>query len=390
MTMATSSKFTAHDLAVDRQLAEIALGFRFLLDVTPVNTVVAREDFLAGTAEAPEFLYRPLEDDPAISRDRLAAVGSEAVDDPALGQLVRAKQRELSLQLDMLSARDSAEFRFMSIELYGAVTSGLLEQARHLLSSVDAVHGVAHRWLDAYAFAEAAERELDYYRAVDSDISAHVEIRDDCSEIMVTNGILLVPVSARVSEARTNAILAHEIGTHVLTYVNGAAQPLRLLAAGLAGYEETQEGLALIAEHLVGGLTAARLRQIAARVVAVQLMVAGATFRAVHERLCGEEFTPVSAFAITMRAFRSGGLTKDAVYLRGLAALLAHLGAGGSLDALWLGKVPLTEAHLVQSMHDGGALNEPRLRPRYLADTEPHQRLEALRSPSSVVDLVVR
>ena len=39
-----------------------------------------------------------------------------------------------------------------------------------------------------------------------------------------------------------------------------------------------------------------------------------------------------------MRVFRSGGMTKDAIYLRGLVELLEHLGAGGSLDPLWLGK----------------------------------------------------
>ena len=74
---------------------------------------------------------------------------------------------------------------------------------------------------------------------------------------MVANGVLLVPASASVPELRAEALLQHEVGTHALTYTNGSAQPLRLLAAGLAGYEGTQEGLALLAEHLVGGFGAA-------------------------------------------------------------------------------------------------------------------------------------
>ncbi len=40
------------------------------------------------------------------------------------------------------------------------------------------------------------------------------------------------------------------------------------MAIGLAGYEETQEGLAVLAEFLVGGLSPHRLRQLAVRVVA--------------------------------------------------------------------------------------------------------------------------
>ena len=138
-----------------------------------------------------------------------------------------------------------------------------------------------------------------------------------------------------------HALLQHEIGTHVVTHVNGSHQPLRLLGAGLAGYDETQEGMAVFAEYLVGGLTARRLRQLAARVVAVHQMVEGVSFRRVHDDLVGSGVPPVEAFTITMRVFRSGGLTKDAVYLRGLQDVLAYVGSGGRLDVLWLGKMPL-------------------------------------------------
>jgi hypothetical protein len=48
-----------------------------------------------------------------------------------------------------------------------------------------------------------------------------------------------------------------------LTYFNGDAQA-RYRRNGLAGYEGIQEGLAVL-EYLVGGMTAARLRLIAAR-----------------------------------------------------------------------------------------------------------------------------
>ena len=81
------------------------------------------------------------------------------------------------------------------------------------------------------------------------------------------------------------ALLHHEVGTHVVTHVNGAHQPLHILASGLAGHDETQEGLAVLAEHLVGGLTAGRLRQLAARVVAVHQMVERASFEDVHAEL---------------------------------------------------------------------------------------------------------
>ena len=66
---------------------------------------------------------------------------------------------------------------------------------------------------------------------------------------------------------------------HLLTYFNGSAQGLRLFRSGLAGYEGVQEGLAVLAEYLVGGMTIARLRLIAARVVACAAMLGGRVFR---------------------------------------------------------------------------------------------------------------
>ena len=184
------------------------------------------------------------------------------------------------------------------------------------------------------------------------------------------------------------ALLQHEIGTHVVTFVNGKNQPLRLFAAGLAGYEETQEGLAVLAEHLVGGLSAARLRQVAARTVAVHQMVEGASFADVHRVLIGYGVPQVPAFTIAARVFRSGGLTKDAVYMRGLIDLISHLTAGGNLEVLWLGKMALADAPLVEQLMSRGLLHEPVLRPRYLDDPAAQARLRQAGAVASLVDLI--
>jgi uncharacterized protein (TIGR02421 family) len=168
--------------------------------------------------------------------------------------------------------------------------------------------------------------------------------------------------------------------------VNGCDQPVRLLA-GLAGYDETQEGLALLAEHLVDGLTVTRLRQLAARVRAVESMLGGASFRDTHAMVEGLGFSATAAFATTARAYRGGGLTKDAVYLRGLIELLGHVAAGRSLDVLLLGKMPLAAVPLVEQLRDRGALRAPTLSPRYLTLSEARARLAAIDEHTTVADL---
>ena len=115
-----TTTLSASDLAVDRELSDIAGGFRFLLDLTPVNLDRARAEFLAdGTP--PRFCYRPAEDDTEVFRTRLAAVAVDDAHDPTLADLLRAKRRELELQLRMLERRGSSDFLALSIELYGAV-----------------------------------------------------------------------------------------------------------------------------------------------------------------------------------------------------------------------------------------------------------------------------
>jgi uncharacterized protein (TIGR02421 family) len=377
----------ATDLAVDRALADIASSFRFLLDVTPIDLVHARTDFLR-TGRVPDFEYRPLPDDPELTTTRLTDVPINDVEDPTVGSLLQEKQRELLLMLQMLACRGSAEFLSLSIEAYGAVAPDLLHQAQDIIRGVAPSAPDTGPWLDAHAFAQLAQSELDRYRAFAPDIESHVEVRDGSTGVMVSNGDVLVAPTARISAARADALLHHEVGTHVVTYVNGAHQQLRTLGGGLAGHEETQEGLAVLAEYLAGGLTANRLRQLAARVIAVHEMICGTEFPAVHRGLVDVGVPTEQAFSITVRVFRSGGLTKDAVYLRGLHELVGYLGAGRSLDTLWLGKMPLSAVPLVDQLHQRGVLTDPLLVPRYLDLPGARARLANLHQVDSLTSLI--
>lgn len=370
----------AEDLAVDRELASIGESFRLLVDLTPTNVEEEKKAFLASPTGSPHFVYRDLEDLPEVIGARLGKVDVAPVKDPILAHLFGAKRRELSLQLEMLSARDSSDFLSLSTELYGSVPPLLEQQARQILSQVAASRTRGRR-LGAEAFARKATAEIDHYRTLNADLVVRIEIRDDISGIMVANGDLLVAITAKVEPSRLVGVLAHEIGTHVLTYFNGSRQPLKLLAAGLAGYEETQEGLALIAEALVGGLTNERLRQVAARVVAVHRLIHGASFTETHSELVHDfDYTPGAAFNIVMRVYRGGGLTKDAIYLRGLQALVEYLAGGKTLTPLWLGKLPLVDLALLEDLAAKEVLHAPALLPRFFEDPLAQERLRNVAS----------
>lgn len=371
-----SSSLVVSDLTIEHELAQVAESFRFILDVTPTNVEENRAGFLSGERHDVLFTYRELEDNPDVIAAALAAIDVDEVEDLPLRHLLRAKHREIELQLDMLCARDTPRFLPLSIELYGAVEPALLERARTVLDQVRVPANDGEGRIDAAGFAELAEIELAHYRAIDPDIGVHVEIRPDVTGVMVSGLELLVGAATNVHPSRVHALLQHEVGTHLLTHVNGSYQPIKIMAIGLAGYEETQEGLAVFAEFLVGGLSPFRLRQLAARVIAVDRMVAGDTFEEVHRLVVNFGFSPTSAFTTTMRVFRSGGFTKDAIYLRGLVNLLEHVVGGGSLDHLWLGKLSLEDLPRVDELVQRGVLDGPKLVPRYLDDPAAVSRLE--------------
>ncbi len=193
----------------------------------------------------------------------------------------------------------------------------------------------------------------------------------------------------KVPLSRVDALIAHEVGTHIVTYVNGRAQPFRQLAIGLPGYDELQEGFAVFAEYLAGGFSRPRLRLLAARVLAARRMLDGADFVEVFRELDrAHDFAQRTAFSVTMRVFRGGGLTKDVVYLRGLARVLNYLREGGSLEPLLIGKLGPDHIPIIEELQWRKVLRPPPLRPRYLDDPDALERLQHTRRGVTVLDLV--
>ncbi len=214
-------------------------------------------------------------------------------------------------------------------------------------------------------------------------------MRDDITGLMVSCGALLVSSQMRIPASRAEALIQHEVGTHVLTYHNGRAQRFRQLYVGLAGYDALQEGLAVLAEYLVDGLSRPRLRLLAGRVVAARLLLDGAGFADTYHTLTeAHEFPKRTSFLMTMRTYRAGGLTKDAVYLRGLCQILDHLGSGGELEPLFIGKIAAQHIPIVRELQWRGVLRDPPLVPSYMRRPDALARLETLRQGISPIDLV--
>ncbi len=376
----------------DRILAETASSYEFLLQLTPINIEQAWSAFKRGRYDRqPALHYRPQPIDPAILKRQLYRAPVEKIEDPALAIIFRQRLNEIDRQITLLQDRNTKRFLPESVQLYGSVDDSLHEVALDLLRRISprSREGSGKLQLDAEAFAERAYQEIDYLRDQWPEVAANVELRPDVAGLLVSRGNLLVSSRTRIPASRVEALIQHEVGTHVLTYHNGRAQRLTLLSAGFAGYDALQEGLAVLSEYLTGGLSKPRLRLLAGRVVAARGLVDGATFIDTFRMLRNTYgFASRTAFTMTLRTHRGGGLTKDSVYLLGLQQVLEYIGQGGELVPLFVGKIAMEHVPIVRELLWRKVLVQPPLIPRYMSEPEAQSRLERLRGGLEILDLL--
>jgi uncharacterized protein (TIGR02421 family) len=373
------------DLALDHRLSEICGLLPLLSLVTPVNVTEAQQRFFDG--EEPAFAYRDLPDLSAIE-DELDDLSSEDADDPVIAHMAEGLLRELRLRLELLANRDSKRFFLTSVELYGHVEDSTLDAAQRILEKTPEPPPEAEK-VGAVALADHAQHELDFYRKEYPELAAKVQISSTTSGVIVEAGDLYIGSDIRVSTPRVHPLLQHEVGTHIVTYENGRAQPLHMLSLGLAHYDELQEALGVLAEYLCGGLPPSRLRVLAYRVIAAHLRGEDVDFREAYAQLTELGCSRRVAFITVMRAYRSGGMMKDAIYLRGLMRLLALIEDMDDVDLtpMLVGKVSFESLPLVRELLDRSILSTPPLVPRYLMEPEARERMRNVQKGLDVLEM---
>jgi uncharacterized protein (TIGR02421 family) len=287
---------------------------------------------------------------------------------------------ELEKQLIMLEERGTSQFLHTSGSMFGEIDDEVRNYALSILNNGLVNEEDEYNNLSSVDFARAAEAELARYRPHFPGVNLCVKIKDNVNGLIVSGPELSIGKNLKISPARMEALIQHEVGTHLLTYCNGRIQPLGLMYSGFAGYEQTQEGLAVLSEYLVGGLDINRLKLLAARVIAVDALIKGADFIETFNLLWKDYgFKSKTAFIISMRVHRGGGYTKDAIYLKGLIQILAYIRNGGDLSLLYGGKFALEHLPLIEELTHLRILKKPLL-PSYLSTPEAAVRLEKIKN----------
>jgi uncharacterized protein (TIGR02421 family) len=349
-----------------------------------------RETFLAsGGTRLPTPEYSPPDPAPAleaVARARAVLQPGSVVDD-----WLSREADAVESTARMLAAIGTPAFAEHSATLYGVPTRPLrgdpttpLDLAHVVLAEIEeltTLHLLLEPPRDRTADDVAAEIET-AVRLHFGDDAPTVTVVDELSANAVASTTRIKIRRGAMFTGRDSAqLLNHEAFIHVGTGINGRAQvDLPILAVGHPGTTRTQEGLAVFSEFVSGHLDLDRLRRLALRTLAVQMVLDGADFVELYRWFLERSPSPEQAFESTRRIFRGAPLeggapfTKDCGYLSGLLGVTTFVRAGfaaGRADALVLlfaGKLDLTAIPALAELRARGLCVPARYVPPWALD----------------------
>ncbi len=291
----------------------------------------------------------------------------------------------------LLSTVGTPDFHTYSAKLYGVPTRqmlldpatplGLAQQVHESIAELSAIKLFAPATRDQTAAQVASELEVEVKRHFGAAAPA-VEIVDELSaNALATASRIKVRRDAMFTRRDAAQLLHHEAYIHVLTALNGKAQPdLPNLAIGHPGTTRTQEGLAVFAEFVSGTLELDRLRRLADRVIGVQMACDGATFIELYRWFLERSPTREQAYESTRRIFRGAPLTgghpftKDVGYIAGLLGVSVFVRAVFSADRadvlglVFAGKLDLTAIPALAMLRSRGLCRPGKFLPPWAID----------------------
>lgn len=292
----------------------------------------------------------------------------QIAEDTEAGALYLPRLEELETELLLLeSLGRTKQVRPMAARLFGTGGERLFDGAEQTV--LDAAHDILAeaspeeepKTIPATSNADINLRDL--MLAYAKHVGLHIAVRVDPHLIAnAAVGERTVFIADRMFGAHEAQRLAtHEVYGHLVSAYNGRTQPLGIFAIGTASSYGDQEGVAICLEELAGFLNPARRRTLAGRLLATYAMHAGVSFGDVARTLVVEhDFSPTESVTLCTRAFRAGGVARDAVYLASWLRVRRAVSRGEtSLAELQLGKVSLAALPETRRLAAEGRVSQP-------------------------------
>ncbi len=309
-----------------------------------------------------------------------------------LGNMMERICREYIDVVRMLELRGKEDFSRLSKKLYGSARdafyagqASLKDLADLLLKTLNAstsefVNPVYTRDINAKDTVIQLQMLLDdYFR--ETDRAVRVKLDDGIvSDAAAGADYIKIREDAMFSRRDIRILEIHEGWVHLGTNLNGKRQPYcTFLGKGAPSSTITQEGLAIIMEIFCFASYPRRVRRLANRIEAVNLVEEGANFLDLFEffRLQGLEES--DCYNSAVRIFRGSlptgqPFTKDLVYCKGFILIYNYIrlavrrGSHQRILMLFCGKTTLEDVRTLESLVQEGLVEAPKFVPPQFAD----------------------
>ena len=343
----------------DSSLHSLVSNIDILDAVSPLNYRDEKKIFFDGRySKVPNFLYKKSSIDAFSLKRALFNLPLEDVEDDDLKQIYLDVIDSYIDKIDQFKSIGTGDFLYDSLRYYGEPSQKDIRNAHFVLhlpetkTSEDNEQVLDASDIETLLANFANERSYEYTLKKDDSMIANA---------LVSGTTIKINTAAKINKTEAMALAHHEIGVHLVTTLNGRAQPLKILSIGCPLNTMTQEGMAILAEYLAGCLTTKRLKVLALRVLAVDSMLKEKDFRTTFLMLKEQyHLSDEQAFTITARVFRGGGFTKDFLYLQGFHQMLNAYESESNFNYLLAGKTSIDYLPNITQLIDKGLLIAPK------------------------------
>lgn len=345
---------------IDNHLYRLLRNFEMLTYINPINVNSEKARFFKSKFTVnPNFKYKPIKINPYELTKSLHSIDTTQIEDITIRHLYESVITGCIDKINLLSSIGTDKFLYNSLRYFGRPNKVDIRNAEYILLLPE----IKEENIRAQRFGVDKAKEI-FEEAFDKyGFKGKIKVdKKSLSTVMVVNSTKTVVLKdgATFSKNELQYLAEHEIGVHMVTTMNATNNKLKIFSVGLPINTRTGEGMAVLSEYLSGNFTMNRLRELALRVVAVDLMCNGSDFKECFNSLVQDyKIEHNRAYNLVTRVYRGGGFTKDYLYLNGFSQLFKFWKDGNDLTPLLVGKTSIGFYNTIVEMIDRNLIEKP-------------------------------
>lgn len=337
---------------IDKKIAEIDSQIHLLSALKPRNLIEEKEVFLKNPTLSPQFIYKSPKADLEVLLKELEKLPQKVMH--PLFPLYKDKIKEIQRKIYLIKNLNNSNFKIYSELLYGKADTKLYKQARQFLRKAKPQEDNS----SVLKFREVLE-QLEHFLKTNHLSHWQIKVLENATTDMQVNkeGSIFIKKGAVFTANRLQALIAHEIETHIYRSENGKKQQFALLARGTANYLTTEEGLAIYNQNILELPLGDKLLWPALNVIAAYLSNRMSFVDLFYTLKKKYDLDDELAWKLCVKVKR--GLcdtsqkltfTKDIIYFKGEKMIQAYLkNSQNKIEDLYIGKVALEDLDVLKT-----------------------------------------